>query len=364
MSFFCSSVCFGGRFGHVFILIEENREYSSVVGDTVNAPWFNSLIRRYGLATNAWADTHPSIGNYFMLTAGQVFTNNDSYTGTFSGDNLVRHCAASGISWRSYAEGYSTRVSYADKHNVFVFFSDVQNDSAQKKNVVETDSLASDVAHHRLPQIGFVAPNLIDDGHDGTLAQADAWAQAHLGPLIASPEFQADGVLIITWDEGVNDNTYGGGQICTIVVSPFGQTGYRSTQFYQHESTLRFAMQALGMSSFPGAAASAPDMGEFFLASSITPGVPPSSGTFSLSQNYPNPFNPSTLIRYHILRASHVNLAIFDQLGQKVAALVDELQDPGDHKVRFDGTGLASGVYFYRLRAGDYVATKKLLILR
>ena len=94
---FSSSVCFAGRFGHIFVLIEENREYSNVVGDTVHAPWFNSLIRRYGLATNAWADTHPSIGNYFMLTTGQVFTNNDSYTGTFSGDNLVRHCIAAGI---------------------------------------------------------------------------------------------------------------------------------------------------------------------------------------------------------------------------------------------------------------------------
>ncbi|HTY60366.1 MAG TPA: hypothetical protein VMF59_16200, partial [Bacteroidota bacterium] len=91
---FCTAASYAGRFGHVFVLIEENREYSSVVGDTVNAPWFNSMIRRYGLATNAWADTHPSIGNYFMLTTGQVFTNNDSYTGTFSGDNLVRRCVA------------------------------------------------------------------------------------------------------------------------------------------------------------------------------------------------------------------------------------------------------------------------------
>ena len=68
-------------------------------------------------------------------------------------------------------------MNYADKHNVFVFLSDVQNSAAQKKNIVETDSLAYDIAHHRLPQVGFIAPNLIDDGHDGTLAQADAWAR-------------------------------------------------------------------------------------------------------------------------------------------------------------------------------------------
>ena len=227
----CSAASYAGRFGHVYVLIEENREYSSVVGDTVNAPWFNSMLRRYGLAANAWADTHPSIGNYFMLTTGQVFTNNDSYTGTFSGDNLVRHCVSAGVSWKSYAEGYSTGVSYANKHNVFVFFSDVQGSAALRKNIVETDSLASDIAHHTLPQIGYIAPNLIHDGHDGTLLQADTWAKNHIGPLIASPEFQADGVLIITWDEGVNDNTNGGGQICTIVVSPFAHAGYRPRIF-------------------------------------------------------------------------------------------------------------------------------------
>ena len=94
------------------------------------------------------------------------------------------------------------------------------------------------------------------------------------------------------------------------------------------------------MSPFPGAAASAPDMGEFFIASSVAPGRLPSDGTFSLSQNYPNPFNPATQIRYHLPRLSHVSLAVFDQLGRQVAALVDQMQEPGDHEVRFDGTGL------------------------
>ncbi len=360
----CSSVSFAGKFGHVFVLIEENREYSTVVGDTVNAPYFNSLIRKYGLATNYYADTHPSIGNYCMLTTGQIFTNDDAYTGTFSGDNLVRHCASAGVSWKSYAEGYGTGVDYADKHNVFVFFSDVQGSAAERNNIVETDSLASDIAHHTLPQIGFIAPNLIDDGHDGTLLQADTWAKTHIGPLIASSDFQAGGVLIITWDEGVNDDTHGGGQICTIVVSPFARTAYRSTQFYQHESTLRFVMQSLGMTAYPGAASSAPDMSEFFVATLAAPGGGPSDGAFSLLQNYPNPFNPSTTIRYSLPRASYVKLDVVDQLGQRVASLVDRLEDPGDHDVRFDGTGLASGVYYCRILAGNFAQTRSLILLR
>jgi hypothetical protein len=361
---FCSSFSFAGRFGHVFVLIEENREYSSVVKDTVNAPWFNSLIRRYGLATNYWANTHPSIGNYCMLTTGVVFTNDDSYSGTYSGDNIVRHCVSSGISWRSYAEGYQTGVNYADKHNVFVFLSDVKNDATQKENIVETDSIASDIAHHRLPQIGFIAPNLIDDGHDGTLAQADAWAKTNLEPLIASPEFQSDGVLIVTWDEGVNDDKYGGGHICTIVVSPIARAGYQSTTFYQHQSALCFVMQALGMTSFPGAAASAPDMNEFFPASSAASVSEPGGGTWSLLQNYPNPFNPATIIRYHIPRSAHVSLSVFDLLGRRIAVLVDQEQDPGDHQVRFDGTGCAGGVYYYRIMTESFTQTRSCVLLR
>jgi len=86
--------------------------------------------------------------------------------------------------------------------------------------------------------------------------------------------------------------------------------------------------------------------------------------TLILKQNYPNPFNPTTTIRYALPKRSQVTLIVFNTLGQQVATLVSETQDAGIHDVRFDGSGLASGVYFYRLNAGDHVATKKLLILR
>lgn len=85
---------------------------------------------------------------------------------------------------------------------------------------------------------------------------------------------------------------------------------------------------------------------------------------FSLSQNFPNPYNPSTTIRYALPRSSFVTLTVYNAIGQQVAQLVNELQEPGYHNVVFRGDGLASGVYFYRLQAGDYVATKKLALLK
>jgi len=83
-----------------------------------------------------------------------------------------------------------------------------------------------------------------------------------------------------------------------------------------------------------------------------------------LLQNFPNPFNPSTTIGYVLRGRAHVTLSVFNTLGQQVSTLIDGVQDAGYHDVRFDGSGLSSGVYFYRIRAGDYVAERKLLLIR
>jgi hypothetical protein len=84
----------------------------------------------------------------------------------------------------------------------------------------------------------------------------------------------------------------------------------------------------------------------------------------SLDQNYPNPFNPSTTIKFELPRASLVSLKVYDILGREVSVLVNDRKEPGAYEVRFDGSNLASGVYFYRLSAGTYVETRKLLLVR
>jgi hypothetical protein len=85
---------------------------------------------------------------------------------------------------------------------------------------------------------------------------------------------------------------------------------------------------------------------------------------FALEQNYPNPFNPSTIIRYALPHTLFVTLTVYNILGQQVAQLVNEQQEAGYHDAVFRGDGLASGVYFYRIQAGDFVASKKLLFLK
>ncbi|MGH2576120.1 MAG: T9SS type A sorting domain-containing protein [Ignavibacteria bacterium] len=85
---------------------------------------------------------------------------------------------------------------------------------------------------------------------------------------------------------------------------------------------------------------------------------------YELFQNYPNPFNPTTIIRYGLAEKSHVNLEVFDLLGQRVAVLLDGEQEAGYHSVLLESNGLASGLYFYRLQAGNFVGTKKLIVLR
>jgi hypothetical protein len=90
-------------------------------------------------------------------------------------------------------------------------------------------------------------------------------------------------------------------------------------------------------------------------------GIP---GSFSLEQNYPNPFNPSTTICYALPHNSFVTLTVYNTLGQQVAKLVNEQQEAGYHEAVFRSDGLPSGVYFYRLEAGSFTSTKKLLLLR
>jgi len=258
-------------FSHVFLVVEENHSFTEVIGSS-SMPYLNSLASKYGLAKQYFANAHPSMPNYLMLTTGQMETFNDQFSGTISDDNVVRELVSAGKTWKAYEEsipsaGYlgGDAPPYVRRHNPFSFLSDVQNNTSQAANIVPFTQFATDLANNSLPNYSFIAPDVNNDAHNGTLAAADSWLQSNIAPLVASSTFQNGGLLVIIFDEAEsNDLDHGGGQVPAVIVSSNSKSNFQSQTLYQHQSTLRLVLEALGVDKFPGQAASAPEMAEFF----------------------------------------------------------------------------------------------------
>jgi acid phosphatase len=234
-------------------------------------PYLNTLATQYALATQYYADTHPSIGNYFMLTTGQILTNDDSYMGTVTADNIVRHLVSAGKTWKSYAEdlpsvGYTggNTAGYLEHHNPFSYFSDVRSNSTQAQNLVPFTQFQSDLNNGKLPSFSFVVPNVNNDAHDGTLSAADNWLQVNIAPVLSSSQFQKSGLLIVVFDEGeATDTSHGGGQVALVVAGPSAKTNFQSSTLYQHENLLNLIANYMGIDGNLGSAANAKPMTEF-----------------------------------------------------------------------------------------------------
>lgn len=263
---------------HVVLVMEENDGYSSVAGDTSVWPNLNSLIASGALPTHYYADTHPSIGNYLMLTTGQVLTNDDNSTTVWNVDNIARRMLAAKVPFRIYAEGITQGYVggntglYLIRHNPFALLSDVAGNTTVANQVIYPFSqFAIDAANGTLPEFSYIVPDVMDDAHNGTPQQADSWLQANVvTPLSSTAAFQSggDGLLIVDFDEAAtSDTTYGGGHVSPVLWGPIVKPGYQqaSSTVYQHESMLRTMMEALGLQNPPAAAASAPSMSEFFV---------------------------------------------------------------------------------------------------
>ena len=101
------------------------------------------------------------------------------------------------------------------------------------------------------------------------------------------------------------------------------------------------------------------------MATSIDENTPELASEYRLEQNYPNPFNPTTTIRFNLQSRTDVTLKIYNMLGQEVATLINrQSMSQGSHLVNFDATGLSSGVYLYRLVAGDFVSQKMMTLIK
>ena len=259
-------------FRYVVLVVEENHSYSDAIGNS-SMPYLNSLASQYGLAAQYFADAHPSMPNYLMLTTGQVESFDDSYAGPTNDDNVVRELVNAGKTWKAYEEsipsaGYlgGNAGVYVRQHDPFSLLSDMQSSPAQAANIVPFTQFATDLANNSLPQYSFIAPNVNDDAHNGSLAQADAWLQTNIAPLLANAEFQSSGLLIITFDESEDlDLENGGGHVATVLVGSQVKKGYQSQTLYQHQSVLRLILASSGVKTFPGLAGSAADMTEFFV---------------------------------------------------------------------------------------------------
>ncbi len=258
--------------------MEENQNFATVVGDTAEWPNLNGLIASGGLPTNYYANSHPSIGNYFMLTSGQLLSSDDNSTTVWNVDNIARRMLAANVSFKIYAEGITQGYlggntgAYLIRHNPFAMFSDIAGNVAVSNAVLcPFVRFASDLANNTLPQFAFIVPDVDDDAHNGTPEQADTWLQTKVvNPLAADSAFKTggNGLLIVEFDEADDsDVSYGGGQVAPVLWGPIVKTGYRQTSLtiYQHQSMLRTMMEALELTNPPAAAAKAPSMAEFFV---------------------------------------------------------------------------------------------------
>ena len=263
---------------HVVLVMEENQSYSTVAGNMTGWPHLNAMIAKGALATNYYADAHSSIPNYFMLTTGQPLTFDDSSTKVWNVDNIARRLLAGNVPFKVYAEGIKQGYLggntglYVIRHDPFAMLSDIAG-SQQVANAVlwPFPQFGADVSKNALPAFSFVVPDINDDAHSASVQQADSWLQANvIAALSGNVAFQpgGDGVLIVLFDESlITDVAHGGGHVVAAFWGPVVKSGYSqaSTTVYQHESMLRTVMEALQLTNPPGAAATAPDMAEFFV---------------------------------------------------------------------------------------------------
>lgn len=259
----------GGAHGtkpHVMVIVFENHGYSQIVG-TATAPYLNSLVARYGLATASYADTHPSLPNYLDLVSGstQGITTDCTTTCTANDPQLADQLQAAGIGWRAYIESMPmpcytgpTGQLYDRHHNPFVYAPHLVDNAAECANVVPLTRLTAQLAAGTAPTFLWITPNVQHDMHTGTVAEGDTWLAHELPSVMASSWYRSGGTVILTFDEGVtNSGCCGGaagGHIATVVVSAATPRGDQLNTPVDHAGVLRTIEELYGL-PFLGAAA-------------------------------------------------------------------------------------------------------------
>jgi phosphatidylinositol-3-phosphatase len=246
---------------HVVWVVMENKSYSEIIGSG-SAPYLNQLARQCGVASNFFAETHPSLPNYIAMTSGstQGITDDNGPSSHPLGVPSIFSQLGTGGAWRSLQESMpsncylSNSGSYAVRHNPATYYTNIRSDCS-----------LYDVPLGATPDISarftFVTPNLCNDMHDCSVATGDSWLSSFVPKLFASSEYQAGATAVfITWDE---DDSSASNHIATIVASPTTTPGTVSSTSFNHYSMLRTTEEMLGLSAL-GNAGSATSMRSAF----------------------------------------------------------------------------------------------------
>ena len=256
----------------MFTLVLENKSRDQMLHGS-QAPYFQSLVKQ-GAWANGYSDArvHPSEPNYIWMVAGQNF-------GILDDDAPAAHHIAStshladqiekvGKTWKTYQEsmgepcGVVATGKYAVKHNPFVFFDDIVgwNGSTPLRqqrcldHVVDYSQFDIDLATGDVADYVFITPNMINDMHDGSIADGDSWLSSEVPKILSSPAYQNGGVLFITADEGEGRSATDWSQADDppfLVLSPLARAGYVSDKPYDTSSYLKTVQTMLGVEPLP-----------------------------------------------------------------------------------------------------------------
>ena len=243
------------RWHHVVWIWMENKSFHQVLG-TASARYLTTLSRECGVATDYAAVSHPSLPNYIAATSGSTWGIADDGSPAshpISRPSIFSQVSDAGLTWRSYEESMpstcdlATSGGYAVKHNPAAYYVGIRSRCRRwdlPLGTTSSGSLASDLAHNRLPAFSFVTPNLCDDMHDCPVATGDAWLRRWIPRIVSSAGYQSGTtVLFITFDEG----TTGANRVATIVVSPSTRPATTSATAFDHYSLLKTTEQLLGL---------------------------------------------------------------------------------------------------------------------
>jgi acid phosphatase len=234
---------------HVFVVMMENISYNEVWSNSTT-PYLTSLGNAFARATNYTAISHPSLPNYLDIYGGSNYgiTTDCSPSSSchVNATNLADNLNANGLTWKGYMEsmpsacGITTSGNYAPKHDPFVYFDDIRNNTARcDAGVVPYTALAADLkSAATTPNYAFITPNLCNDMHSCSISTGDTWLKNNLPAILNSPACTVDKcLLILTWDE---DDSSQGNRVLTIFAGSGAMTGgVVSSVAYTHFSLLK-----------------------------------------------------------------------------------------------------------------------------